>query len=177
MEKQLSFIELRQNLEQYLQFIEQNRHPIIFIADQISIKQNIAALYRLADAARIAHLYLYQPKITDAAVKIRKVSRSTFDFVPSTIVEEIEDLKILKEKYEWIALEITNTSIPYYQLESKQSIALIIGNEQKGISQELLDLCDRSIHVPMMGRNTSMNVAMATGIATFGLLEKMDRLT
>jgi tRNA G18 (ribose-2'-O)-methylase SpoU len=49
---------------------------------------------------------------------------------------------------------------------------LVIGNEERGISDEVLGLLDASVHIPMHGVKTSLNVAMATGIVTYALLEK-----
>ena len=50
---------------------------------------------------------------------------------------------------------------------------MVIGNEKDGVSEELLALCQTSIHIPMYGVNTSMNVAMATAIAVYGLLARL----
>lgn len=177
MEKALNFREIRSNLSDYMTFIEKHRHPVVFILDQLSDKKNIAALFRLADAARIEHVYFFGKQLLESDAKLKRIARSASDFVPSSFIKDLDELNLLKEQYHFLALEITNRSIPYYQYPKNQPIALLIGNEQKGLSQALLDLSDLSVHVPMMGRNTSMNVAMATGIATYGLLEKMGRLS
>ena len=50
----------------------------------------------------------------------------------------------------------------------------MIGNEQRGVSEELLALTTQSIHLPMLGMNTSMNVTCAAGIAVYGLLMKLQ---
>lgn len=176
MEKALNFREIRSNLADYLAFIENHRHPMVFILDHLSDKKNVAALFRLADAARIEHVYFFGQQPSESDPKLKRIARSASDFVPSSWIANQKALEKLKERYHFLALEITNLSIPYYQYQGNQPVALLIGNEQGGLSQSLLDLSDQSIHVPMMGRNTSMNVAMATGIASYGLLEKMKKL-
>ncbi|GAB5553269.1 MAG: TrmH family RNA methyltransferase [Saprospiraceae bacterium] len=176
MEKALNFREIRSNLTAYLAFIEKNRHPMVFILDHLSDKKNVASLFRLADAARIEHVYFFGQPHSETDSKLKRIARSASEFVPSSTINQLEELEQLKEKYRFLALEITNQSIPYYQYQGDQPVALLIGNEQNGLSQDLLKLSDQSIHIPMMGRNTSMNVAMATGIATYGLLDKMKRL-
>ena len=176
MEKALNFRELRPDLDKHLAYIEKHRHPIVFILDQLSDSKNIASLFRLADAARIEHLFLFKRTKDDLSPKLKRIARSASEFVPSTVINEYEALVKLKEQYQFLGLELTNKSIPYYQYKSDRPIAILIGNEQSGLSPALLDLCEQSLHVPMMGRNTSMNVAMATGIVTYGLLEKMNRL-
>lgn len=177
MEKALTYREMRPDLEAYLKIIEANRYSIAFVLDSVQNKRNIAAIFRLADAARVKEVILYQCGInTPQQYKVKKIARSAQEFVPQRSIEDLTELKKLKDVYQLVGLEITNNSIPYFEYEGPYPIALVIGNEQRGISAEVLSLCESSIHVPMMGRNSSMNVAMATGIATYGLLKEMGKL-
>lgn len=176
MEKALNYQEIRPNLEKHLKEVAENRHPIAFILDGVNNKRNIAAIYRLADAARVAEVILHNCDLPKGNHKIKRVARSAQEYVPTRVLNDLLAITELKKEYQLVALEITSTSIPYHQFQAKKPIALIIGNEQKGISQEMLDLGEASIHVPMMGRNSSMNVAMATGIATYGLLQQIGKL-
>ncbi len=176
MERQLKFNDLRKDWPNYLEQIAENRHPLYLILDQISDVRNLGAIFRLADAGRIAHLYILPDSSTIKEKKLTKVARNAEQYVPWSTLSSLEELENLKQKMELVALEITNQSIAYHQFEIKRPIGLVVGNEQRGIRPEVLQICDRSTHVPMMGRNTSMNAAMATGIAAFGLLEKMGVL-
>ncbi|HKK76239.1 MAG TPA: TrmH family RNA methyltransferase [Saprospiraceae bacterium] len=178
MEKALNYREMRPDLEEYLKSVEANRHPIALILDRVKNRRNIAALLRLADAARVKEVILYQCGIdTQEDNKVKKVARSAQEFVPQRSTHQLSDLTALQREYRLVGLEITNKSVPYYEYSGKVPLALVIGNEQRGISQEVLDLCEESVHVPMMGRNSSMNVAMASGIATYGLLKVIGKLT
>ncbi|MEM7574482.1 MAG: TrmH family RNA methyltransferase [Bacteroidota bacterium] len=76
-----------------------------------------------------------------------------------------------------LAFEITDqsTSLLDYQLPAEvvsgqQALCLVPGAEAQGVSQELLDLCDASVHLPMYGQNSSMNVGVALGAAVYLLL-------
>lgn len=178
MEKALNYREIRPNLEEYLKMAAANRQPIALLLDRVQNRRNIAALFRLADAARVAEVILYQCSIDPQEDnKVKKIARSAQQIVPQRRTEHLSDLKALKKTYHFVALEITTQSIPYFHYKGPTPLALVIGNEQKGVSQDLLDLCEESIHVPMLGRNSSMNVAMATGIATYGLLHVTGHLT
>lgn len=177
MEKALNYREIRPNLHEYLQEVAENRHPIALILDGVNNKRNLASIFRLADAARVAEVILHNCYLPEGDYKIRRVARSAQEFVPIREINDLLDIAELKNTYRLVALEITNNSIPYYQYQDQQPVGLVVGNEQKGVSQNLLSLCAASVHVPMMGRNSSMNVAMATGIATYGLLQQMGRLT
>lgn len=171
--KQLGFYDERDDLEAYRQFIEQNRHPIALLLDRVTNARNIGSLYRLADAARLEHIYAYQFEEYANGKKIKRVARAANEFVPFQPLKTLEEVKKLREKYQFVALEVTNTSIPYATFTPEKPCLLIIGNEQNGVSKELLDLAEKAIHIPMFGINTSMNVAMSTGIAVYGLLQNM----
>lgn len=178
MERALNYREIRPDFEAYLKEIEKNRHPIALLLDRVENRRNLASLFRLADAARVQEVILYHCGIdSEKEHKVKKVARSTHQYVSQREVNTLSELIALKKEYHLVGLEITNKSVPYYKYSGKTPLAMVIGNERKGISQELLNLCDESVHVPMMGRNSSMNVAMAAGIATYGLLQLMDRLT
>jgi tRNA G18 (ribose-2'-O)-methylase SpoU len=94
--------------------------------------------------------------------------------------EYVEDPKevISKLKKDGIkigALELTENSFPHYNLNTDYfPIAIIIGNEISGVSQDLLDLCDFSIEIPQYGIKQSLNVAVAYGITIFELRKLFD---
>ena len=93
-------------------------------------------------------------------------------------VEDPEEV-ILKLKGDGIkiaALELTDSSFPYYDLKNNIfPVALIVGNEISGVSQELLDLCDFSIEIPQYGIKQSLNVAVAYGVTIFELRKIFDK--
>ncbi len=71
--------------------------------------------------------------------------------------------------YRIISLELTSVSIDIRQLvvHASDRICLVLGSENAGVSQTLLDLSEQTVHIPMRGRHSSMNVATACAIATF----------
>ncbi len=69
-----------------------------------------------------------------------------------------------------IALEWTDKSISIYDYQYTNPLVLILGNEKHGISPEILKICDDSIHIPMYGKNSSMNAAMSLAIASYHIL-------
>jgi tRNA G18 (ribose-2'-O)-methylase SpoU len=71
-----------------------------------------------------------------------------------------------------VALEITDESIPYYEIKPEDfPLCLIVGNEITGITEEVLSMCDLSIEIPQFGIKHSLNVAVAYGIAVFELVK------
>lgn len=175
--RQLEFREERRQLQEHLKKIHENRHPISLLLDGISNRRNIGSLFRIADAARLACIYGFRMDPSIAGNKtVKRVSRSADQYVPYREVKSIEEIEAMKKKGPLIGLEITTDSIPFHTLPPPAACTLIIGNEKEGISAELLELAESCIHIPMFGVNTSMNVSVATGIAVYGLLQRMELL-
>ncbi|MCB0558254.1 MAG: hypothetical protein H6573_18645 [Lewinellaceae bacterium] len=172
-EKQLAFRDERpDDMELYLKDIRENRFPLSLLLDHVEDTRNLGAMFRLADAARLQHIWaLGKPDLFDSKI-IRRVSRSALAYVPHSTLN-IQDAHTLARQQTLVALEITEHSIPYTEYEPQGPCILVIGNEKDGVSEELLALCQTSIHIPMYGVNTSMNVAMATAIAVYGLLARL----
>lgn len=176
-ERQLDFHDERpRDMEAYLAHIQARRHPIGLLLDHIDDAQNLGALFRLADAARLAHIWTYGPAMrVEDSRKFRRISRGGYLYVPSSGIA-LEDIPRLKKDWQLTALEPTNRSIPYTEFQPSGPCILVAGNEKDGVSEELLALCEHSIHIPMYGANTSMNVAMAAAIAVYNLLEKAGKV-
>lgn len=170
--KQLDFHSIRTNPKERIDKIWNNRTPIALLCDNMAYIQNIGSIFRLADAARLQHVYFYNPQISLEAKKITKVARSTNKYVPFSILNIEADLKTLQEQYEWVALEKTDKSTPYTSFKKKtdKPLLLIAGSEVRGVSPFLLKQCSESVEIPMLGVNTSMNVASATAIVVYGLM-------
>lgn len=171
-QRQLVFEDERKDLEQRLATIDQERFPLALLLDQITDPKNVGSIFRLADAARVAHIYLYKCEVKIKNKQLVRASRSTTKYVPFTIIDDAQVVKDLG--YELVSLEVTESSIPYASFQPAKKTLLIIGNENYGVSQEWLNSSSTSIHIPMHGINTSMNVASATAIAMYDLIAKLS---
>lgn len=149
----------------------QKKYPISFLAHNIEVPMNVGSLFRIADALGIEKIYLSGSSPHPPNNKIRKTSRATEQFVPFDYTDDpINLIKQLKlEGYTIISLEITSSSIDVRKLgiSNKEKICLILGSENMGVCQEFLDLSDKTVHIPMLGHCSSMNVATACSIITF----------
>lgn len=170
MNRQLTYQDERTDFEKRLAKINAERHPITFLLAGLQDTRNIGSLFRLADAANIEQVLFYKCAISPDDKRINKTARSAQKYVPAVIINNLAEVAALKEKYTLVALEITSQSIPYTALPIEKPLCLIIGSENIGVAQPLLDLADATVHLPMYGINTSMNVAAATGIVTYHFL-------
>ena len=152
------------------------KYPVCFLAHDIDVPMNIGSLFRIADAFGIEKIYLSGSSPVPPNSKIKKTSRSTDKCVPFSYEDNpLHLVKRLKcEGYTIISLEITSSSTDIRKLSipSDEKVCLILGSEKTGVCQELLDASDKTIHIPMLGQNSSMNVATACSIATFEIIRR-----
>ncbi len=159
--------------EEKLAKCNQTRSPLALLVDQLGDVRNLGSIFRIADAANLHHIYCYRMDDFSDSRKLSRVARSTEKFIPYSFISSSEEVRSLQKHYTPVALEITNQSIPFQQYEPMGPTLLLIGNEEKGLSEELLSVASASIHIPMLGINNSMNVAVATGIAVYHLVLAM----
>lgn len=133
-------------------------------------------MFRLADAARLKEIIYRGPEMEwEPAKKVKRISRSTTQYVPFRGISTSDPLDLLEAEYKVLLLEYTDQSIPIWDFQpaENQKYLLVAGHEETGVSTELIAAGYPAVHLPMMGMNTSMNVTVATGIAVYDLLGKM----
>lgn len=145
------------------------RRDIYLILDNIRSMYNVGAIFRSAEGARVKKIYLCGITATPPREQIFKTSLGAVDWVNweyrRTAEEAVKDLK--KEEVQIVALEQTDKSVNYKKAKYKFPLAIVVGHELKGVSNDVLKLCDLSVEIPMFGRANSLNVATATGVVLF----------
>ena len=163
-------------LNHYNTNFEQRKFPITLVCANVTNAPNIGSLFRISDAFGIEKLILCGEGIS-LGRKISKTSRATEKIVNFEIQESaLNVLEQLKElDYQIIALEITAHSKPMhaFKFSKEKPIAIVIGDENFGVSESILQLSDDVIHIDMYGHNSSMNVVQATNIALYELTKQL----
>lgn len=144
--------------------------PITVVCDNINDDLNIGSLFRIADAFGVEKLILCGEHLA-LGRKMTKSSRATEKSVSYELkTNAFEVIKAFKnEGFEIFSLEVTSksNSILNMKIDPKKRIILVVGDENFGISEDILDLSDAVIHIDMFGQNSSMNVVQATNIALY----------
>ena len=174
-EYQLNFREINKKHLSKIEEINRNRIPVCIIADGINDIGNLGMIFRLADALRIEKIFLYNIKDNFNFRLLKKKSRSTSNYVSYEIINEIDQILLLKKNYKFVVLDKTNKSIDYSTFNPDFPLCLIIGSERFGVSEELIKYADASVHLPMFGVNTSINVASATAVILYDLVKKINK--
>jgi len=156
---------------------------IIVIAHNIRSTHNIGSIFRTCEGFGVSKIiisgYSPYPKLpietrlphieAKLTAKIHKTALGAESMVPFEY-QEIPNLNQLKEQgFTIIGLEQDKRSILLQNYIAPKKIALLLGEEVKGITDDLRDQCDDLVEIPMVGRKESFNVSVATGIALYGL--------
>ncbi|GGG48791.1 TrmH family RNA methyltransferase [Bizionia arctica] len=157
-------------LTHYNTHFKKQTFPIILVCDNITNAPNIGSLFRTADAFGIDKIIFCGSKIP-LGRKMTKTSRATEKVISYEEIESISEMiqHLKAEEYQIVSLEITNNSQSLEDVifPKNKKIALIIGDENFGVSEAVLNLSDAIIHINMFGQNSSMNVVQATSITLY----------
>lgn len=151
--------------------------PLSLLLDDISDPLNVGSIFRIADAMAVNRLYLCGTTATPPDSKLKKTARSCdqhVDYQQCDNAVAVLD-RLDQQSVKLLALEITDTSIAIGSnqfdalVQPGEATCLLLGSESGGINNNLLDKVHACVHIPMLGVNSSMNVASATSIACFEL--------
>ena len=154
------------------------KNPIYIIVDNVLDTYNVGAIFRLADAVAVEKVYLCGGTETPPHHRIKKASINTTEWVPweykATALDAITDLRSKSKEIQIVSIEQSEKSVPYDKVEYKFPVALIVGHESVGVSQEAMDASDFVAEIPMWGVNKSLNVMVSLGIVLFEVAKHLE---
>ena len=170
--------ELRTTVPSKSQLKKIKRREIYFVLDDVLDTYNVGGIFRLADAVGVKRIYLCGQTETPPNSRIKKASINTTEWVSweyeDSAKKAVQNLKKEIPNIQIVAVELSKKSIPYTQIQYNLPIALIVGNETAGISEDVLSLSDFVAEIPMWGVNTSLNVIISLGIVTYQAVGNLD---
>ena len=151
------------------------QHKVIVIAENIHSPENVGAIFRIAEAMGVQKLYLTGITADLNNRKVKKTARDTHTRLLSEKFDSTTELipKLKAEGFITLGLEITDQSqdLRNFVFEVENKYALFVGSERSGIQEDTLQLLDHTIHIPMFGKNSSMNVATALGVGLWEVVK------
>jgi len=173
--KKLSMDELnRVDVETYRL---QEKISLVVIMDNIRSMNNVGSVFRTCDAFSVESIWLCGITACPPNKEIAKTALGATESVVWNYAKETaEAVKQLKAQgYRVYAVEQVDTSIDLNKLNinKKDKIAIILGNEVFGVSDEVLPLCDGAIEIPQTGTKHSLNVTIAGGIVIWEVFKKL----
>ena len=144
------------------------------VLDNIRSAFNVGSVFRTCDAAGVEHLYLCGISACPPNPKLVKTALGAEQTVPwSHHIRALEVLNGLRaEGYTLFAVERTDRSLPYTEVDYPERCVLIFGHEVAGVARPLLERADQVIEIPMLGRKNSLNVATSAGVVLFELVRR-----
>lgn len=159
------------------EFKEADKIPLVVVLDDVRSLHNIGSVFRTSDAFRVECIYLCgitaippHPEIHKTALGAENSVNWIYD---NNTIEAVEKLK--KQNYIVYSVEQVEGSILLndLQLDNTKKYAVVLGNEVKGVKQEVVDSCYGCIEIPQYGTKHSLNVSVTAGIVIWDLFNKL----
>jgi len=157
------------------QFKVAKKTPIILVLDNIRSLNNIGSVFRTADAFLIDRIYLCGITATPPHKDIRKTALGATDSVAWEYRKDtLELVKELKEEHLCLAIEQAENAqmLNSFIVDKKNKYVIIFGNEVKGVSQEVVNVCHSVLEIPQFGTKHSLNIAVSAGIVVWDFWSK-----
>lgn len=140
---------------------------IVLIAANVRSLHNVGSFFRTGDVYGVSKIYLCGYTGAPPRAEISKVALGAEQWIPweqrQATWRVVEELR--SEGFQIVALEAGAGSTPISRFKPKYPLALILGNEVRGVTKEILKRSDAVVHLPMYGKKESLNVSVAAGIA------------
>ena len=150
------------------EFVASDKMPLVVVLDNIRSLHNVGSVFRTSDAFRVEKVMLCGITATPPSAEIHKTALGAEDVVewqyyPDTM-QAVEELR--SKGYGVYAIEQVQGSIALqnFTAEEGKRYAVVLGNEVKGVQQQVVDACDGAIEIPQFGTKHSLNVSVTTGM-------------
>ncbi|MDR0824234.1 MAG: RNA methyltransferase, partial [Prevotella sp.] len=157
------------------EFKEEPKIPLVVVLDNVRSLNNIGSVFRTSDAFLVKAIYLCGITATPPNAEIHKTALGAEYSMEWSYFEDTKDAvaRLKEEHYIICAVEQVENSIMLddLNLTAGNKYAIILGNEVKGVRQEIVDLCDFCIEIPQYGTKHSLNVSVASGIVIWEILK------
>lgn len=159
------------------EFREADKLPLVVVLDDVRSMYNVGSVFRTCDAFRVESIALCGISCTPPATEIHKTALGAEDSVSwkyyKTALEAVEELRA--EGYEVLAVEQVehSTKLQNFVADKGKKYAVVLGNEVKGVHQEVVDACDGCLEIPQLGTKHSMNVSVTAGMIIYKFAEQL----
>ena len=161
------------------EFKQTKKTPLIVVLDNIRSLNNVGSVFRTSDAFLIEKIYLCGITATPPNKDIHKTALGATDSVTWEYVEDtltlIQKLKDSKIKILAIEQAENSTMLDDFTPEKNQKYAVVMGNEVKGVQQEVVSAADVCLEIPQLGTKHSLNISVSCGVVLWDLFSKIKK--
>ena len=159
------------------QFQQAEKLPLVVVLDDVRSMYNIGSVFRTCDAFRVEAVFLCGICQTPPSTEIHKTALGAEDSVSwqyfKTAAEAVAALR--ENGYTVLSVEQVehSTKLQSFVPQRARKYAVVLGNEVKGIHQEVVDASDGCLEIPQLGTKHSMNVSVTAGIVIYKFAEEL----
>jgi 23S rRNA (guanosine2251-2'-O)-methyltransferase len=161
------------DLQQIISDSKKSEYPLLLILDSIQDTHNVGAILRSADCSGVDGIMVTKHNSAPINETVVKTSAGASEHVKIAQINNLaQTIDELKQNGFWIVGSYLEGEKDYTKVDYKIAIAVIVGNEEKGIRKLTADKCDHLVRIPMKGKIQSLNVSVATGVLLFEILRQ-----
>ena len=143
----------------------------VVLLDHLEDPHNLGAIIRTCEAAGVKSIIMPRDRQVQVNATVMKTSVGTLDNVNLVSVSNLVNaIERLKDAGYWVVGTALENSVDYRTIDYSGKIALVIGNEGKGISDLVQKKCDFLAKIPMYGETNSLNASVAAGIMIYEVI-------
>ena len=152
---------------------ERDELPFFIILDELEDPHNLGAILRTADATGVHGVIIPKHRAVGLTQAVAKASAGAIEHIPVVQVTNIvQTIEKLKEANIWVVGTGKEGAQDYRSLDGETAIALVIGNEGKGLSRLVRESCDWTVSLPMIGKIPSLNASVASSLLMYEIYRK-----
>jgi len=156
------------DLKSSIDYLSQTDGSLILILDDLDDPRNIGACLRTANATAVDMIVLSRNRVNIDSPVIGKVSSGALQKSNIAVVSNISQfIDRIKEIGFWVYGTSDNSEVSYWDPNYKESTAIIVGSEGKGMRDLTKSKCDQVVSIPMLGDVSSLNVSVACGLMLY----------
>jgi 23S rRNA (guanosine2251-2'-O)-methyltransferase len=157
------------NLQDVLDIAQKKKeNPFILLLDEIEDPHNLGAILRSADAAGAHGAVIPKNRAVDVNSTVLKASAGAAEHISTVKVTNLnETIRELKEANVWVVGADGDATKNFYEYDYKSPVAIVIGNEGRGLRRLVAENCDELVKIPMAGKMSSLNASVAAALLLF----------
>jgi len=171
-------IVLEDRLRRFYEVLQKRQKDLVVFVDDVTNEHNFSAILRTCDAVGVMRVYYFSE--AKKGIEINEavsMAANRWLFI-ERVYDREKAIKELKERenLQVVVTWLDESSKDFREIDYTKPTLLVVGNELKGVSEDILNLADERIVIPMMGMVQSLNVSVATGIILYeALRQRLDK--
>jgi 23S rRNA (guanosine2251-2'-O)-methyltransferase len=154
---------------------DKNEPVFVMLLDEIEDPHNLGAIIRSADAAGVHGVVIPKNRAAEVNATVLKSSAGASEHVTTVRVANINDtIKKLKEAGVWVVGTDVEATKYFYEYDYRQPVAIVIGNEGRGLRRLVKENCDELVKIPMAGKMSSLNASVASALLLFEVTRQRE---